>query len=370
MPDPERTTPRALDDSLDPSIGQVSTTLPENRYEQSELVAALERHWSGQHYNADRLRRLHERVKVGGRNLALPLEDYARLDGFGDRNDAFIEVGTELGQRAVADALDRAGLDATDVDAIFFTTVTGLSTPTLDARIANRLQFRRDVKRIPLFGLGCVAGAAGIARMSEYLRAHPDDVAVLLSVELCSLTMQPEDLSVANLIASGLFGDGAAAVVGLGARRALTGLTRPPRVEATRSVFYRDTEWVMGWDIDSNGFSVVLSAKLPALIRDNLRGDVDSFLEDHNLSRGSLDRYVAHPGGPAVLEAMEDALEVDRSAFEVTWESLERIGNLSSASVLFVLQETLERIDPQPGETGLLFAMGPGFCAELVLLRW
>lgn len=354
---------------LAPTIASVGTALPAHRYEQDELVDALERLWADQHYNASRLRRFHEKVEVSGRNLALPLEEYFELDGFGDKNDAFIRVGTDLAEEAIESALEGVGLGPGDVDAIFFTTVTGLATPTIDARLVNRMGFRRDIKRTPMFGLGCVAGAAGVARMADYLRGHPDDVALLVSVELCSLTLQPEDLSVPNLIASGLFGDGAAAVVGLGASRAAAIGAAGPRAIANRSVFYEDTEWVMGWEVGSAGFKVVLSARLPQLIRDELRADVDAFLGSQGLDRAAIDRWVAHPGGPAVLRAMQEALEITADDLAVTWRSLSSVGNLSSASVLFVLQETLAA-GAAADERGLLMAMGPGFCAEMVVLQW
>jgi alkylresorcinol/alkylpyrone synthase len=368
--EPKVRTAADVDAALAPVIASVSRALPPHRYEQHELVAALEHLWAEQHYNKDRLRRLHERVMVGGRNLALELDRYFELDDFGAKNDAFIEVGTNLGEQAIREALDAVGLEPRDVDAIFFTTVTGLAAPTIDARLVNRLEMRRDVVRTPMFGLGCVAGAAGVGRMADYLRAYPDKVAVLLSVELCSLTLQPEDLSVTNVIASGLFGDGAAAVVGVGAHRAAELGVSGPRAMRHGSAFYRDTEWVMGWDIGSTGFKVVLSAKLPQLIRDRLADDVDEFLASAGLRRSELTGWVAHPGGPAVLEAMQDALGVGREAFARTWDSLYAIGNLSSASVLFVLGDTIADGAFEPGDDALMMAMGPGFCAEMVLLRW
>lgn len=309
-------------------------------------------------------------MKVGGRNLALPLDAYDALDGFTGANDAFIRVGTDVGAEAVLAALAAAGLVAADVDIIFFTTVTGLATPTIDARLVNRLGLRRDIKRVPMFGLGCVAGATGVARMADYLRAFPDQVAVMLSVELCSLTLQRGDLSVPNLISSGLFGDGAACVVGLGARRA-RGLDVPrPRVVASRSVFYPDTERVMGWDIGASGFQVVLSADVPGVVQEHIATDVDALLGDVGLSRPDISTWVCHPGGPKVLKAFEDALEISSDALALTWRSLYDIGNLSSASVLFVLGDTLAQRTPPPGSWGMMLAMGPGFCAELVLLQW
>jgi alkylresorcinol/alkylpyrone synthase len=224
---------------------------------------------------------------------------------------------------------------------------------------------RADVKRVPIFGLGCVAGTAGVARAADYVKAYPDQVAVLVSVELCSLTFQGGDFSIPNVVASGLFGDGGAAAVVAGAGRGTPG----PRVVASRSVLYRDTERVMGWDVTSEGFRIVLSGQVPEVVRRHLRGDVDRFLGDHALRLADIDRFVCHPGGPKVLEAFEDALDQPREAFALTWESLRELGNLSSASVLMVLRDTLELCDP-PGTRGLMISMGPGFCTELVLLEW
>jgi alkylresorcinol/alkylpyrone synthase len=277
-------------------------------------------------------------------------------------------VSLEVGEQAVRRALDAAGLQPRDVDHLFFVTVTGIGTPSLDARLVNRLGLRPDVKRTPIFGLGCVAGAAGTARASDVLRAFPDQVAVLLSVELCSLTLQREDVSIANVIASGLFGDGAAAMVLSGADRPPPGAA--PRVIATRSVFYPDTERIMGWDLVEGGFKVVLSAKVPSIVTEHVRDDVDGFLAAQGLGRGDIRHWIAHTGGPKVLQAFESALELPPEALQRSWDSLRKTGNLSSASVLFVLSELLASGEARPGDLGLLMAMGPGFCAELVLLRW
>jgi alkylresorcinol/alkylpyrone synthase len=244
--------------------------------------------------------------------------------------------------------------------------VTGVAAPSLDARLMNRLSLPRRVKRLPVFGLGCVAGAAGIARAADYVKAYPRDVMVLLSVELCSLTLQRQDLSVANLISSGLFGDGAAAVVVVGGERAAAG----PRVRASRSVFYPDSEHVMGWDISERGFQVVLSPGVPEVVRQNLCQDVDGFLAEHGLTRQDISSWVAHPGGPKVLEAMQESLALPEGALDVTWRSLREVGNLSSTSVLLVLAETMEKHRPAAGSPVLLLALGPGFCCELVLLEW
>ena len=347
-------------------ISAVGKAFPPNYYDQSELLSALKAEWAREHHNPARLERLHQNVLVGGRHLALPIEEYDALETWGDANDAWIRVAQEVGAEAVRDALKRAGLATDDIAALLTVTVTGIATPSLDARLMNRLDLPPGVKRMPIFGLGCVAGAAGISRAADYVRAYPDQAAVLLSVELCSLTLQRQDLSIPNLIATGLFGDGAAAVV-------LTGDALPssgPQVLATRSVFYPDTEEVMGWEISERGFGIVLSADVPRMVTDNLRQDVDRFLADHELERRDIASWVCHPGGPKVLQAMEESLELDSDALAVTWKGLREVGNLSSTSVLLVLQETMAEHRPAPGSYGMITAMGPGFCSELVLLRW
>ena len=349
-----------------PGIVAVGQALPPHFAGQEELIAAFRRLWAKQHFNLARLEQLHRAVEVGGRHLALPVEAYEKLGSFAEANRAWGECALELGAQAIERALEAAGLGPKDVDRLVFTTVTGIATPSTDARLVNRLGLRPDVKRTPLFGLGCVAGAAGVARTSDALLGFPGEVALLLSVELCSLTLQRDDLSIPNVIASGLFGDGAAAVVLAGAARDLPG----PRVVATRSVFYPDTESAMGWDVVEGGFRVVLSAAVPQLVRDHARADVDGFLAAQGLRRSDIRHWICHPGGPKVIDALEQALELPDGALLRTRRSLREVGNLSSASVLFVLGDTLREAGARPGDHGLLLAMGPGFCSELVLLRW
>lgn len=351
-------------------IAAVGKAFPPHYYGQERLLEALETLWAARHVNRERLRRLHGNVLVGGRHLALPLEAYAALGGWGEANDAWIRVAQEVGQAALEDAFSGAGIGAGDVGALLTTTVTGVATPSLDARLMNRLPFRPDTRRMPFFGLGCVAGAAGIARAADHVRAFPRHAAALLSVELCSLTVQRQDLSIPNLIATGLFGDGGAAVVVLGREHPRFDAAAGPEIVASRSVFYPDTEEVMGWHITERGFGIVLSAGVPTMVRDHLRHDIDDFLAGHELARTDIASWVCHPGGPKVLEAMAECLELPEGALDLTWRSLREVGNLSSTSVLLVLEETLRSARPPAGSWGMLLAMGPGFCSELVLLRW
>lgn len=347
-------------------IASAATALPANYYPQNVLIEAFRRHWGPRLERFPILERLHAATGVDGRYLAFPMERYP-FANWGEANNCWIEASLELGEQAIRHALSRAGIAAGDIGAFFFVSITGVASPSIEGRLINRMHLNPRMKRVPIFGLGCVAGAAGIARAADYVKAFPAEAALLLSVELCSLTVQQDDLSVANLISTGLFGDGAAAVIVSGEE--LDGAPGPA-VIATRSTFYPDTEYVMGWDISEKGFRIVLSREVPEVILGNLGRDVDQFLLSHGLTRGDIGNWVIHTGGPKVLEATEAALGLNPGALDVSWSCLRKTGNLSSASVLFVLEETLENRRPAPGTWGLLAAMGPGFCSELVLLRW
>ncbi len=350
------------------TLAAVRGVLPPHRYPQQQLTELFADLCVPDRTSHALVRRLHDSARVATRHLALPIERYSELVGFTDFNDAFIEVAVELGAEAVLGALEDAGVSADEVDLIMSTTVTGIAVPSLEARIAARIGLRPDVKRVPLMGLGCLAGAAGIARLHDFLRGDPAAVGVLVAVELCSLTVQRNDRSAANMVASGLFGDGGAAVVAVGPDR--PGTTVGPRVVDTCSHLYPDTERAMGWDVGSTGMKIVLGAEVPELVQTYLADDVSHFLKANDLVIGDISRWICHPGGPKVIEAIQSALELDEDDLAMTWRSLNRVGNLSSASVLHVLQDTLRERPADPGDWGVLMAMGPGFCAELVLLRW
>ena len=315
------------------------------------------------------MRRLHGASGVRTRHLVIPLEDYGTISSFQESNDLFISAGADLTAAALAQALAIAGLHPEDVDFLLFTSVTGIAAPSIDAQLIARLGLRSDVKRMPSFGLGCVAGAAGLARVHDYLVGHPGEVAALVSLELCSLTIQRGDDSMANIVASGLFGDGAAAAIVVGSERAeILGLPGPDIVD-TRSRVYPDTEGVLGWDIGGTGFRIVLTSSVPTVIDTNFAGDARGLLEAHGLGSAEVGAWVAHPGGPKVLESFARALDLEHGELALSWESLARVGNLSSSSVLHILADTMAT-EPAEGTVGMLFALGPGVSAELVLLRW
>jgi len=347
-------------------IAGVGSAFPKHYYDQELLVAALKNDWRHRLPNPDILDRLEESMKVDGRYTARPIEFYENMNTWGQANDVWIQVGLEIGEQALCRALAGAGVEPDQLNALFVTSVTGIAAPSMDARLANRMGLSRNIKRIPIFGLGCVAGAAGIARAADYVRAYPDQTAALLSIELCSLTLQRDDLSMAHLISALLFGDGAAATVVAGDDVEANG----PEILATKSILYPNTERTMGWDISEKGFRIVLSADVPETVLKHLGEDVDEFLAEQNLRRSDVKSWVMHTGGPKVLEATAEALGITHKDLEASWECLRRVGNLSSTSVLLVLEDVYRNRRPAPGTLSILAAMGPGFCSELVLLRW
>lgn len=345
----------------------VHSAFPVYRYPQAELTAEVAELSGLDQDQRVLLERLHAKAGVDYRHTVLPLSEYSGMRGIERTNDRYIDEAVKLGERALRGALEAAGLGGQDLDLLIVTSVTGVAVPSLDARLIPRLGLRPDIKRLPVFGLGCVAGAAALARLHDYLLAWPDHHAALLAVELCSLSWPMTDLVTADLVVTGLFGDGAAALVA-GGRRSGDDASGP-RVVATRSEVYPDSGETLGWRLAADGFRIVLTAELADVVEGRLSGTVTSFLAQQELTVDDVTVWVCHPGGPKVIDAVQNSLKLPDSAVEPSRRSLAEVGNLSSVSVLHILQKTLET-NPPPGSTGLVIGLGPGISVELVLLRW
>jgi alkylresorcinol/alkylpyrone synthase len=354
-------------------ILSVRSAFPAHRYAQAELTRAYAEIAGLRPVQRALLERLHANAGVSARHTVLPVEEYGTLQGAAATNDRYITEATALGARALRAALEAAGTGASDVDLLIVTSVTGVAVPSLDARLIPLLGLRPDVKRVPVFGLGCVAGAAGLARVHDYLRGWPGHVAALLSVELCTLTVPVTGVTTADMVVSGLFGDGAAAVVATGGGPESGGEAprpgRPPQILATRSEVYPDSGDALGWRLGTGGFRIVLTTELADVVERRLAESVTAFLASCGLTTDDIAAWVCHPGGPKVIDAVRDSLKLPESAVAASRRSLAEAGNLSSASVLHIL-ETLAASGPAPGSLAIMVGLGPGVSAELILLRW
>jgi alkylresorcinol/alkylpyrone synthase len=349
-------------------VSAIATAVPPHRFAQEEIMDFLAGTTLGRSATgAMMLRKIQSNAGVATRHFARPLEELRALTDFTDANRAWLDTALELGEQVLVDALKKAGARPEDVDCVISTTVTGLAVPSIEARLAHRVGLRPDVRRIPLFGNGCAGGAAGLARLREYLLGHPGHTAVLLSVELCSLAYQIQDTSMANIVAGSLFGDGAAAVLAVGAERPGTG--GGPELVDSHSYLVPDSEEVLGWDIGSHGLRILLAPEVPALTAEYLPKAVYDLLGRHALTPDGIATWIVHGGGPKVMTAFEQACGLPPHALAQTRGSWADKGNLSSASVLDVLSTTMKN-PPPAGAPGIVAAMGPGFAIELVLTRW
>ena len=316
-----------------------------------------------------RLLAVFDHAGIRNRNVCVPLDWFGADHTFGENNALYVEHAVTLASQAASRALLRAGLTPADVDHIVFVSSTGLAAPTIDARLANALPLRSGVRRTPIWGLGCAGGVAGLARARDFALAEPGSRILLIALELCSLTFQRNDLSKRNLVAASLFGDGAAAAVVVADGTAPRNGMRALDLVASASTFWHDTLDVMGWDVDGSGLHVIFARDIPTIVRERVRPGLTEFLAAHGLTLETLDHVVAHPGGVKVLAAYRQALGLNDHALEHACGVLRDHGNMSSPTCLFVLERALAAQAIGAGQSAVLSALGPGFCAEYVLMR-
>jgi alkylresorcinol/alkylpyrone synthase len=344
-----------------PRIHSVATALPPYRVGQEEAKTFARGMFSQRNGDLERLLPIFDNVNVDSRHFCVPVEWFARDHGFPEKNALYVEHALDLSEKAATRALDRVGAGPEEVGAIFFVSTTGLSTPSLDSKLIFRLGLSEHTRRVPIWGLGCSAGAAGIARASEHARLYPERLVLLVAVELSGLTFQRGDRSKSNLVSTSLFADGAAAV--------LIGGTTGPEILGGYSTTWPDTEDVMGWELVETGLKVQLSKSVPTIVRERFRDNLKEACASLGLNFDELRHFVLHPGGSKVLDAFEEVLEMEAGGLTTSREVLRDCGNMSSVTVLFILERFLEARAFASGDLGVLSAMGPGFSAEHVLFR-
>ncbi|WP_226657331.1 type III polyketide synthase [Pseudalkalibacillus hwajinpoensis] len=358
-------------------ILSIGKCLPPYCLEQKEAASFAKKQF-GQHFkDIERLLPVFESAGIDTRYFAMPLEWYSTGPTFEEKNERYITLAVEYAKKAVEDCLQNPfylneAVSCEDVDAIFFVSTTGISTPSIEARLMNVLPFSSHTKRIPIWGLGCAGGASGIARAHDYCLAHPEEAVLVINVELCSLTFQHGDFSKSNLIGTALFADGTSSVLMIGDQSPIkerTNMNSLPKVIATRSTLMKDSEGVMGWEVSNEGLHVVFSKSIPSIVANWLEPNVLQFLSSLNKSTDEIDYFIAHPGGTKVLTAYEEALNFSHAMTSVSREVLRQYGNMSSVTVIYVLDQFL-RNGCNEEDIGLMAALGPGFCSELVLLKW
>jgi len=310
----------------------------------------------------ERLEEAYRNAGVETRSSCVPIDWYNDPHGWPERAALFQENAIALLEKAAGDALSKAGLTARDVDTVVAVSTTGITTPSLDAHLLNRLGFRSDINRLPVFGLGCVGGVTGMARAADLARVRPGQTVLLLVVELCALTFRPQELTKANIIASALFGDGAAAVV----LRAGDGEGAPARYFGSAEHTWPDSLGIMGWRVEEDGLGVIFSRDIPALVRQDVRAAMERFLTGMGTQLKALSGIIAHPGGTKVLEAYEGALDLQPDVLRHARSVLREQGNMSAVTALCVLNRAIGA-----GDTGLhaMMALGPGFTAGFGLLE-
>ena len=347
-----------------PQLIDVATAEPPFAIVQEDAAAFARARFGAAMPHIERLMPLFANTGIRSRRICKPPSWYETDHGLGEKNEAYIEAATTLCAEAARTLLARRGLAATDIDRVFFVNTTGLATPSIDARLINVLGLRRDVRRTPIWGLGCAGGVAGLATAARDLDGHPRERALVFAAEMCSLTFLADDFSKSNLVATALFADGAAAALVSGDETGDVGLP----ILATRSMLFPDSLGVMGWSVVARGLQVVFDQRIPAIIREHAATELDALLSARGLTREHVVEFLYHPGGPKVLQAYADAYGIDAERFQWSRDVFRDFGNMSSVTVLYVLSRYLAAHAPGRGGHAVVSALGPGFSSEGLLL--
>lgn len=342
-------------------LRSIATATPDHVIRQDDAITLAEHFFSEQIDDFDRMKPVFCNSGISQRHAAMPLEWYREPHDWPERTNVYLKVATRLFEKAARAALDKASLKASEINAVVTVSSTGIATPTLDARAADALGFRPDILRVPLFGLGCAGGTTGLALAARIARSEPGTRVLVVALELCTIAFRPDKFSKANIVATALFGDGAAAAI-------VSSETGDAKIEIGRGCQHTwpDTLGIMGWKVDPTGFEVIFDRAIPPFARTHLRPAVDGFLQTLGIEPVELSRLCFHPGGMKVLEAIEAAFELQKGALDIERDVLHDYGNMSAPTVLFVLERFLKT---GMRGTSLLTALGPGFTASSVPVK-
>ncbi len=348
-----------------PAIHSVSKINFPDKISQDQVKKTSRELFAPSFPNIDRYLEIFDNTDIKYRNFCLSLVKVPALNSFEKRNAEYVRIALEYSVKAIEDVIKKADIKKNEITDFIFVSSTGLATPSLDALIINKLRLNQDINRTPIFGLGCAGGVSGVAKANTVAKANPDAIVLLVAVELCSLTFLQNDFSKSNFVASSLFSDGVAACIIKGDSHSRK--NKNVTFKASESKLYYDSLDVMGWDFLDSGFKVVFSQDIPTIIHQNVKEDVTSFLSKHQLELKDIRNFIFHPGGKKVLSAYEDALKLDNDSLHNSREVIQNYGNMSSATVLYVLEKFMTE-GYQKGY-GLMLALGPGFSSEMVLLE-
>jgi alkylresorcinol/alkylpyrone synthase len=346
------------------SIAATATVLPPHTITRDDVKYYMGRVFDIPERRLEAMMEVVDNAQVHKRHAIFPIDYTVEPRALYKTNQEYIEHAIKLGREAAEKCLERAGVRPDEVDLIITVSCTGFMIPSLDAHLINLMGFRSNVRRMPFTELGCAAGAMALGRAADFLKAEPGGNVLIIAVELPSLTFQRKDISQANLISSILFGDGAAAVL-------VSGNGAPgPKIVGTETYTFPDSLGAMGFDLRDSGFHILLAKDVPEMIGAKIRALVEGFLERQGKTHNDIKGWILHPGGARLLGNVEIALGLTKCQTQPSWDVLSNVGNLSSATILFILQEWLERGPLNPGDYALAAAFGPGFSAEFLLLQW
>jgi alkylresorcinol/alkylpyrone synthase len=356
--------PRETARASHPTIAATATALPPYTITRDDVKYYMGRVFDIPERRLEAMMAIVDNAQVHNRHSIFPIDYTIEPRALSKTNNEYIEHAVKLGREAAEKCLERAGLKPEDIDLIITVSCTGFMIPSLDAHLIQLMGFRSNIRRMPFTELGCAAGAMSLGRAAEYLKAYPGGNVLIISVELPSLTFQRKDISQANLISSVLFGDGAAAVIVSGKE------VRGPKILVSETYTFPDSLYAMGFDLRDSGFHILLAKDVPEMIGAKIGGLVQGFLERNGRKREDIKGWILHPGGARLLGNVEAELGLCKCDTQPSWDILGNVGNLSSATILFILQEWLEKRPLQSGEYALAAAFGPGFSAEFLLLQW